>query len=271
MVIPLSDDDSPDARRRAIPTTASRLGDWSLASPPVVLIHGTGGTIAGNYGPVLPSLTSLYPVLGIDTLPDDRSKLELDDLLDALTDAININVPTGPVHVVGYSLGAVVAAALAARLGSRVQALALLGGWVRTDPQRLLRNRLWVDLLVCNPELLARFWILGTYSSTYLSNVTEEQIRAMVSATQVRPGTLAEMDLNRRLNIADRLPLITSRTLVLGGDDDATIPLPHSIELAAGIHGAELVRLPAGHAMMTELPDTVSALLLDFFDGRRAR
>ncbi|MDT0186062.1 alpha/beta hydrolase [Microbacterium sp. ARD31] len=247
-----------------IQTSVTFHGDWDSTSTPVILIHGTGGTTQSNYAPVLPLLSAHHRLLGVDTRPDDAETVGLDQLHHSIESAITSSVDSDQVDLIGYSLGAVIAASLAARMGRQVRRLIALGGWARTDPQRLLRNQLWLDLNAASPELLAKYWVLSSYGHIYLAALEPERIAAMAAATRVRSGTVAEMHLNRRLDIREQLPKITAKTMVIGGSQDQTIPLPHSAELAAGIPGADLVVVDAGHALMAERPGEVSGLMLDF-------
>ena len=68
------------------------------------------------------------------------------------------------------------------------------------------------------------------------------------------------------LDVKDKLPGITTPTLVVAGSlDEATPPATGSEPIAAAIPGAKLVSLPTGHISALERPDALAALLADFF------
>jgi len=61
------------------------------------------------------------------------------------------------------------------------------------------------------------------------------------------------------------LALIRCPTLVLVGEADELIPVPLAVEIATGISGARLVRVPGcGHLSTLEKPDDVTQALLQW-------
>src|SRR5947209_20543814 len=94
----------------------------------VVLLHPTGGSRI-VWSMMLPSLTARWRVVmpefsGAGETVDDGGALEVDELVaqvDGVIEALGID----RYHLAGYSLGAAIAAALAAEHGARVRSLAL--------------------------------------------------------------------------------------------------------------------------------------------------
>jgi pimeloyl-ACP methyl ester carboxylesterase len=69
-----------------------------------------------------------------------------------------------------------------------------------------------------------------------------------------------------RRSLLDRLGEIRVPTLVIHGDEDASQPVAEAEKIAAGIAGAELVRISgAGHSTPIEAPDEVNAALAAFY------
>jgi pimeloyl-ACP methyl ester carboxylesterase len=66
----------------------------------------------------------------------------------------------------------------------------------------------------------------------------------------------------------DRIGAITARTLVVHGELDALVPPDNGRILAERIPGAELVLVPdANHVLMTDQPEQVAKVLLDWLDA----
>src|SRR5687767_6154964 len=143
-----------------------RVGDIDVAydvqgsGDPFVLVHGsTGGrttwmmqtpTLAERYQVILPE----YAGGGESTTPD--RPLEVDELMDQ---ALAVADATGAerFHLAGYSLGAVVALAVAAKAPERVRSLAVVCGWAKSDARQRFTFDLWKRLYEADRELFTRY------------------------------------------------------------------------------------------------------------------
>ena len=115
--------DVPDARSRHVDLPqGGRLFVHEVAGPPgapnVILLHGWGGTAAGNWATAMPTLAGHFRVIAPDLRGHDAGSV--DDVV-GLADALGIE----RFIAVGYSLGSAVAAQLAHRHPDRVQAMVL--------------------------------------------------------------------------------------------------------------------------------------------------
>ena len=115
--------DVPDARTRYVDVaTGGRLFVHELAGPPraptLILLHGWGGTAAGNWATVMPTLARHFRIIAPDLSGHDLAAV--DDVV-GLADALGVE----RFIAVGYSLGSAVAAQLARRHPDRVQAIVL--------------------------------------------------------------------------------------------------------------------------------------------------
>jgi pimeloyl-ACP methyl ester carboxylesterase len=115
--------DVPDARSRHVELPGGgRMFVHELAGPPgaptVVLLHGWGGTAAGNWATAMPELARHFRVIAPDLRGHDVSSV--DDVV-GLADALGVE------HfiAVGYSLGSAVASRLAERHPDRVLGMVL--------------------------------------------------------------------------------------------------------------------------------------------------
>lgn len=165
-------------------------------------------------------------------------------------------------HVAGYSLGAVIAAATAARAPERVQTATLLCGWAVSDPRMVFTFDLWKRLIAADPALFMRYAVADGFTAGAIGGLGPmlEDVIAL-GATAIAPGSAAQLDLDIALDITPLLGAITAPTLVIGAADDRWVDVSHSHALAAAIAGSRLELLPAGHVVIQELAADVAALL----------
>jgi pimeloyl-ACP methyl ester carboxylesterase len=227
------------------------------SGPALLLAHGAGGGIEGNFGLVLGDLARdhtlvgpHYPGAGASPLPPGR--LELDDLADQLV-AAAVAAGQDSFAVLGESLGSAVAVRIAARHPDRVRALVLTAGFPVADPVLDLAARL-VDALAEAERWddLARFAHLSCLSPRELADLRPADVEAGTRATlaAMPPGMRAHFDLVSRVDVRSDLGRLSAPTLVVAPSGDRLVLPESSHRLAAGIPGAELVELPgAGHVL----------------------
>jgi len=111
-------------------------------------------------------------------------------------------------------------------------------------------------------------WLTKRYS--FASEVPPERVALMTTLIESTPFAVmadffpafASHDKLRALGVLRSVP-----TLVLVGDADLQTPADHSREIARAVPAAELVVVPrAGHMVMLEHPEVVSARLADLLD-----
>lgn len=205
--------------------------------------------------------------------------------LDAV---IRVVAPTGPIVLVGHSMGAMSIMALAEDnpelFAERVCGVALLntsaGEIGRSGLHRPLLSRrnpvmigaaqvaAWQPLAVERGRLLGRHLLWGLtrqfgFSDATASPALVDLVDAMIGGTPVEVMT----DFLKTLGAHDRYAAVAGlrhvETLVLGSDTDRMIPFQHSEAIAALLPDAELVQVPgAGHLAMLEQPDQVTEHLL---------
>src|SRR5688500_15811871 len=143
-----------------------RVGDVDVAyevqgsGDPFVLVHGSTGSratwmqqtplLAERFQVVLPE----YAGGGASTNPD--RPLEVDELVAQVLGAVD-DAGVDTFHLAGYSLGAVVGAALAAAEPDRVRTLALVNGWAKTDARMKFTFDLWERLYRADVDLFTRY------------------------------------------------------------------------------------------------------------------
>ena len=115
--------DMLDSRSRDVELPGGgRLFMHELAGPPgaatIVLLHGLGGTAAGNWATAMPALARDFRVVAPDLRGHDSGSV--DDVI-AMVDALGVE----RFIAVGYSLGSAVASQLGRRHPDRVEGLVL--------------------------------------------------------------------------------------------------------------------------------------------------
>lgn len=247
------------------------------SGPAVVLIHGTGADAGSNWGPLIESLSGRYTVLapnlpGAGGTPAGTVRLELAELAMRVIATVRAAGIVDGFHLVGHSLGAVVAAAVAAREPEQVRSLLLHAGWSTTGPREALMFDLWSRLLREDPELLARHLVLETMSPALLRQASGGQLDELVAGftSMLDTRILGQIDLDGRIDLAAALPGIRAATLVLASAEDRIIPPPHQQALAEAIPGAHYREIAGGHGLPFENPSGFFDAIGEWIDEQRA-
>lgn len=221
---------------------------------PLVLLHAGLDTNA-SWGGEIAALAEHFRVVaperrGHGHTPDVEGPLSYGVMADD-TAAFIDSVLGGPVHLVGWSDGAILALMLALGRPELVRKLVLIGGAVDVSayaPEWLEATRLPADSEVYQP-FRAVYDVISPDGPDHWPVVFDK----MTSMWRSEP----------HMSLAD-LAGIRSRTLVMAGDDDL-VSLEHTLALYRTIPDAELVVVPGtSHLAPIEKPELVNRLILDF-------
>ncbi len=239
---------------------------------PIVMFHGTtmNRTAWDMVRAALPTdiyrfILIEFPGSGESSMP--TGPLTVDDLVEqaiAIVDSVGIQ----NFHLVGFSLGAVVALATAAAVPDRTMSVTSLCGWAVADARMRHTFDLWKRLIETDRELFVRYVLADGFTVGALT-VVEPMIDAMlpISAGLIEPGSAAHLDLDIELDISDRLSLVTAKALVIGAIEDRWVDINHSRSLAAALPGSRLVELPAAHMVIQELAVDIAHLIREHVSG----
>jgi pimeloyl-ACP methyl ester carboxylesterase len=216
---------------------------------PLALLH-PGGADARSWAPTLEALAAHFHVFtperrGHGRTPDVDGPITY-ELMAQDTIAFLERVVDGPAELVGCSVGASLALHVALRRPDLVRRLALISGVFHRDG--------WIpsaiDPNASPPGVLARGY-------AELSPDGPEHFPVVYAK-------LAHMNWEEPTHTASDLRGVTSRTLVMVGDDDE-VTLEHAIAMYRGIPDAELAVVPGtSHGLLHEKPALCNAILVDF-------
>jgi pimeloyl-ACP methyl ester carboxylesterase len=243
------------------------------AGPPVVLLHGLGGDI-GFWAAEAADWQAQFRLLLIDLRgagstppsPGGHSIADLADDVAAVLDAAGVRAA----HVVGFSMGGLVAQSFAVRHPARIDRLVLASTYAVMNPQA----RLFLDAVLRTYEdsrdaaQLYRLIFPWLFSVEFLADPAN---RALL------PGADLELDdqpmedwraaylAQQRFDGRDQLGRIAAPALVVAGSEDRLVSLEDARALARGIPGADLAVLAgAGHLINVEQPDWFRATVGNF-------
>jgi 3-oxoadipate enol-lactonase len=244
-------------------------------APAVVLLHGLGSD-AKFWLAEQAVLAKDFRVLAIDLRGSGQSigshlpfaiGTLVEDVIDVLDEA-----RLASAHIVGFSMGGVVAQALALTAPERVTSLVLAATFAKVNRQaRLFLQALgslyrsgatpmqMYDLIV--PWLFSMRFLSEARADSYTVYVEDPSDKQSPQDWLHLLGALLDYDGYARLNA------IRSPTLVICGDEDRLAPHSDAKKLAAGIRGAVLEVVPGGHLMNIESPAAFIGHILWFLMG----
>jgi 3-oxoadipate enol-lactonase/4-carboxymuconolactone decarboxylase len=252
------------------PVDLHHVIDGPADAPAVVLFPSLGSTLE-LWEPQVAALAEHFRVIRVDPRghggsPVPEGPYTIDDIggdVVALLDRLGVE----RAHVVGVSLGGMVALWMAINHPDRVdrivptataaalpdagfdaRAATVREGGTQAIADAVLGRWLTPEALAADPARAERMksWVLDTPDEGYAASC----------------DAIATMDL------LGGLPAIVAPTLVISGLRDPAIPPEHQVRIAAGVPGARLAAVDAAHIPNVELPDQVTALILEHLLGR---
>jgi len=247
---------------------------------PVLLIHGLGGSTY-NFRHTIPALAREFraialdlPGFGLSQRPQDRrySLSSLAGVVREFLDGLGIR----QAHVVGHSMGGMVAARLAASFPERVDKLVLVASPVHLSFPRFLGfpffSLLWevgLGLVLAHRPIREGIWRNGFYDPRALTAADMEQY---LLPSRIKGYSRSLLGL---LMAASHDPpldpsLITHPTLILWGEEDRPLTtVAEGRKLLQRLPNATLTVIPrACHMLLEERPEEANAAILTFL--RRA-
>ena len=241
---------------------------------PLLLIMGLAGTHLSWGEPFLDALAAGFRVIAYDhrgvgrssRVGDDFTVVDLAEDAAGLLDALDLD----SAHVVGISLGGMVAQELVLRHPERVRSL-VLGcsyaggeGSARTPPENLQRlGEAWQS--GDREHALRTNWEINVSPGFAAQPGAYETWREMALAGRVSLAVIAlQLRAGAGHDTSERLDRIAAPTLVVHGTADVMLPPENSRAIADRVPGARLVELDGvGHLFWWEQPQRSAELVRD--------
>ena len=241
--------------------------------PAVLMLHGIGSN-SRSFRHQVAALADRYTCIAWDAPGYARSDdppraFTMDDLADYAVGLLDhLAIPRA--HVLGTSLGGVIAQALYHRHPERVRSLLLAdtnpGSGSLPEPERSRRVQARLDALATQtPRQIAEARAPHVVSPNAPATLVHEVADIMA---EIRPlGYRAAAIAMGTTDLSQQLPRISVPALILVGELDTVTPPATAELLARAIPNARLVVIPgAGHLSHQEQPEVFNAAVRAFLD-----
>lgn len=239
--------------------------------PLLVMVHGSTGSTESHYGFLFPMLGFRQRVVSVDlAAPAEGQSLSLEQLVAQVAAVVDQVSPGRAISLMGYSLGAVVAAALAAQRPQQVTQLILVAGWIKTDAHQQLRNGVWHKLRNEGVAAIRNYMLYCAFSADFINTRTPAELAGMAEKIGLDAFVDQQMELNANIDISTLVPQIRATTLVVGCTHDQMVPKHHSLQLLGAIDDARYTQIDSGHAVVFERPAELLRLIDVFLRDPKA-
>jgi (E)-2-((N-methylformamido)methylene)succinate hydrolase len=253
-------------------TGAPALQYWDDGGgrPPVILIHGVGAD-GTSWDQIAVALAPEFRVLRLDLRGHGRSgriegALTLNDFVQDVVDVLDeCAVPSA--HVVGFSLGGMIAQGIALQHANRVRRLVLLSAVAGRTAEE--RERVQARLAILREQGVAA--ITGAaqerwFTSDFIARNPDLVARRMRQLQENHaPSYAAAYTVFSTSDLGEQLHAICAPTLVATGEHDIGSNTRMARFMHAQIAGSRLEILPGlRHSILVEAPELVTRLIRDF-------
>ena len=251
--------------------------DDTGAGHPVLFMSGLAGTRMGWWKQIEP-FSRKFRVINMDNRDAGDSALGTGPytIADMSEDTAGVikNLNLGQTHIIGISMGGMIALELVIRHPELVDRLVLVST-TAGGPAGVYAKPEFAALLVRvegeSIEARVRRTFTAIAGEGYMAQHPED-LDQIVKSSIAKPMSLESYQrqlgacmVHFRQGVADRLTQIAAPTLVVHGDYDPFIPYPNGQYLAEHIQGARLITFPGvGHIPMIESPERFNREVIEF-------
>jgi pimeloyl-ACP methyl ester carboxylesterase len=255
-------------QRRDAP--ALRYWDDGGDRPPVMLIHGVGAD-GTSWEQIAAALSPGFRVMWLDLRGHGRSghisgALTLDDFVRDVVDVLDAcGVPAA--HIVGFSLGGMIAQGMGLNYAERVLRLVLLSAVAGRTAEE--RQRVQARLSILREQGIAA--ITGAAQERWFTpafiarnpDLVKRRMRQL--KTNHAPSYAAAYTVFSTSDLGDRLHAIHAPTLIATGEHDVGSNTRMARFMLEQIAGSRLEILSGlRHSILVEAPDLVTRLVTSF-------
>jgi len=249
------------------------------AGPPLVMIQGVGA-YGTSPNPQIAILRNRYLCLSFDNRGIGRSQPAAKPItvrqMARDTAALLDHVGGATAHVVGHSMGGLIAMEFALMAKARVRSLTLLNTFGRgADVTPMTLKLLWILVrLRFAPRFIRRDAFVELVLPAgrkgdkrklveLLSGIFGHDIADLPAISRRQMDAMKAEDLTGKLSALDGIP-----TLVISGEKDIIAPPASGRAIALQIPGAQYIEIPgASHAFPILEPERCAALILEHLDS----
>ena len=242
--------------------------------PAVLLIQGVG-VVGNGWKPQVEGLKDGFTLISIDNRGIGRSTCKhAPTIEDMAADALGVADAEGVerFHLVGHSMGGVIAQQIALTATSRVASLALLCTFLKGRQGTMIAPSMLGTAIrsrIGTRRMRRRAFVELVMPRDYLAAQDRDRLCADLGALFGRdladqpPIIMQQLKAMRRYDASARLAVLRSiPTLVMSAEHDHIARPRYGRALAAAIPGARYVEIPgAGHAVVIQKADEVNGLL----------
>ena len=236
---------------------------------PIVFIHGVGLTYE-IWQPQLDFFknhsTLSYDILGHGKTPLNKQDISFDDFSDQLINLID-ELKIDKIHLIGFSIGSLIARNFATRFNDRLQSLILLGSiYKRSEQQQKIINERFNQAkkeLKLSKQALKR-WFTDKYLENN-PNIYEKISLILSSNNMFNFLKVYELFVNHKND--EDFNEIKAKTLLMTGEHDVGSTVEMSQELNKIINNSQLKIIKDGkHLCGIECADDVNLTIKNFVE-----
>lgn len=255
--------------------------EGSPAAPPLLLLMGLGGTYAAWGDAFLAALGDRYRVIrvenrGVGASDNHAERFTMADMA-ADASAVLAACELTSAHVVGISMGGMIAQQLALDAPDSVRSLSLLSthfGGSEVVPMTARAQVLFEPQPPGQTQLAYYQRLFTQLTAPGFGERKLDEVRRFVELRAQHPVPVqtyqAQLHALLESDRSQAVTALTHPTLVLHGVDDPLIPIENGRRLAARIPGARLVEVAnCGHMPPWEWPQRVADELVAFAESVR--
>jgi pimeloyl-ACP methyl ester carboxylesterase len=248
------------------------------ASPPIVLVPGWGCSVWMFHENIAGLVSAGYRVIAVDPKghglsdkPRDPSEYTSRAMRDHLIDILDA-LQLERVAFVGHSMGAAIAACVAAEVPQRVSALVMVApvGFAGVPGISIFRALTpsfsipLLRLLAARPLIRLMLWVV--YGS--LRPAPPRSLEEFYAPTQFPEFTRALRHMLHEFTWDAEFPKLAAPVLTIVGSNDVLSPAADAARYASAESGfPPVVVKGAGHVILDEAPGVVNAAITGFFRG----